>query len=198
MDTANTIYTVAALTFSLIAVLISAVSARRQTIESRRSNLMSYMTQLGPLSRSQAFREAQEYIMTQLSQFDPAVCGVYRLPEPACDHVLLVGGFYQDIGALVVAGVIGEDHIGALYYTGIKEAWRALEPYIRGERELRRARGAGSFFGAFEHMAVYVNSVEHEQIRRKFIRRRFSVSPVSSVSSSDQVKEEAAAVAETN
>jgi hypothetical protein len=66
---------------------------------------MAYMTELGQLSRSRPFREARNYVLHKLQEFDPAL-GVYGLPEPACDHALLVGGFYQDIGALVVSGVI--------------------------------------------------------------------------------------------
>jgi len=141
---------------------------------------MSYMTQLGRIVASPDFREAREYILTQLSQFDPAL-GVYGLPKPACDHALLVGGFYQDIGALAVQGVVDENLVIGMHFTGIKESWRALEPYIRGERELRRAKGYGSFFGSFEHLAVYVESIPHEKIQGRVQRRRFPEASVGKV-----------------
>jgi hypothetical protein len=185
----TTIYNTLALAFSLIAVAIAAISALRQTSDVRRSNLMLYMTEKGEFYRSKDYRKARDYIITELAQFDPVAVGVYGLPEPAIDYVLLVGGFYQDIGALVVTGVIQEDMMAALYYTGIKEIWHALEPYIRGERELRRAKGLGNFWGSFEHIAVYVNSFPLEKIRRKFLRRRFSVPPVGPVKSSAQANE---------
>jgi hypothetical protein len=174
MGTMNVIYNVAALTFSFTAILISVIFARRQSADVRRSNLTLYMIEKGQFFRSQAYREAWDYITTQLYQFDPASLGVYRLPRPAIDYVLLVGGFYQDIGALVVTGVIEEDLAAALYYMGIKEAWKALEPYIRGEREIRRARDDGGFWGSFEHLAAYVDTVPHEKVRRRYLRHSFS------------------------
>jgi hypothetical protein len=157
---------------------------------------MLYMTERGQFFRSQAYREAWGYIKTQLSQFDPATFGVYGLPTPAVDYVLLVGGFYQDIGTLVVTKVIEEDLAAALYYTGIKEAWEALESYIRGERELRHARGSGSFWGSFEDIAAYVNSVPHEKVRRKFLRRSFPVVSATTVQPGGQADEIDATIAE--
>jgi hypothetical protein len=171
MNISSTIYNVAALTFSFVAIIISIISAFRQTADVRRSNLMLYMTERGQFFRSPVYREAREYVMTQLSQYDPSV-GIYDLPKPAIDYVLQVGGFYQDIGALVVTGVIQEDLAAALYYMGVKETWTALEPYILGERELRSAKGYGNFWGSFEHLAAYVNSVPHEKVRRRYLRRR--------------------------
>jgi hypothetical protein len=178
MDMTTAVYSTIALVFSLVAIVISVVSALRQTSDVRRSNLMLYMTEKGQFYRSKSYRKARDYIITELPQFDPAAVGVYGLPEPAIDHVLLVGGFYQDIGTLAVTRVIQEDLAAALYYTGVKEMWQALEPYIQGERAIRQAKGLGSFWGSFEDIAAYVNSVPHEQVRRKFLRRRFPASPV--------------------
>jgi hypothetical protein len=187
MDMTTVTYNILALVFSLIAIIISAVSALRQTSDVRRSNLMLYMTEKGEFYRSKAYRNAHDYIITELSQFDPAVVGVYGLPEPAIDYVLLVGGFYQDIGTLVGTRVIQEDWAAALYYTGIKEMWHALEPYIQGERERRRAKALGNFWGSFEAIAAYVDSVLHEKVRRKFLHRRFSALSVGLVKPSGQL-----------
>jgi hypothetical protein len=192
-----TIYNVAALTFSLIAILISGLSARRQAADVRCSNLMIYMTELGRIAASADFRDARNYVLTELSQFDPAL-GVYGLPKPVCDYALQVGGFYQDMGALVLEGVIEEELVVALHYTGIKEAWRALEPYIRGERVLRRAKGLGGFFGAFEHLAVYVYSVPHEKVRRKIRRRSFPDASVDSFQSGGQSDDTAPATTQAS
>jgi hypothetical protein len=166
-------YDAITLGLSLLAILIATISIMQQSSGVRRSNLMIYMTEKGEFFRSKEYRNAWNYIITELSEFNPAAVGVYDLPEPAIDYVLLVGGFYQDIGLLVVTGVIQEDLAAALYYRGIKEAWHVLEPYIRGERELRGAKGMGSFWGSFEDVAAYVDSIPHEKARRKFLRRRF-------------------------
>jgi hypothetical protein len=157
---------------------------------------MLYMTGKGEFFRSEAYRKAWDYIRTELSQFDPVTFGVYGLPKPAVDYALLVGGFYQDIGTLVVTRVMQEDLAAALYYMGIKETWQVLEPYILGERELRRARGSGSFWGSFEHLAAYVNSVSHEKVRRKFLHRRFPVTVPWSGQASGQASDTSAVIVE--
>jgi hypothetical protein len=178
MSVANAIFNVAALLFSFAAILISAASARRQTVDSRRSNMMSFMTELGQRTRSPEFRNAYDFILTDFPhQFDPAH-GIYALPETERGQVLLVGGFYQDLGILVATGVLDEDLVTAMYYTSIKTMWHALEPFILGERNLRRSRGVGGSFGYFEHLAVYADSMSPEDVGRKFQRRSFPVIPV--------------------
>lgn len=189
-------YDAITLALSLLAILIATISIMQQGSGVRRSNLMIYMTEKGEFFRSKEYREAWSYIITELSEFNPATVGVYDLPEPAIDYVLLVGGFYQDIGLLVVTGVIQEDLAAALYYRGIKEAWRTLEPYIRGERELRGAKGVGNFWGSFEDIAAYVDSVPHEKVRRKFLRRRFPIPAGGSIKPSSQVDRAPDAVVE--
>jgi hypothetical protein len=180
MNTPTAIYNTAALIFSLIAIVIAVMSSRRQSEDVRRSNLILFMTELGQRNRGQEFRKALDYIHAELSKFDPAL-GVYGLPEPAAGHVLLVGGFYQDVGVLVVTGVMDEDLAATLYYSGIKDTWRTLEPYVRGEREIRKTK----FFAAFEHLAVYVDSMPLEKVRQKFIRRSFPTSIINNSAGSD-------------
>jgi len=176
MSVAGSIFNIAALIFSFVAILISAASARRQTVESRRSNMMSFMTELGQRTRSPEFRNAYDYILTDLSKFDPAL-GIYALPEAERSQVTLVGGFYQDLGTLVVTGVLDEDLGTTMYYTSIKTMWHALEPFIHGERNLRRSRGVGGSYTNFEHLAVYADSMSPEDVGRKFHRRSFPVFP---------------------
>jgi hypothetical protein len=185
MSVANAIFNIAALAFSFMAIIISAVSARRQAADSRRANMMTFMTELGQRTRSQDFRSAYDYVLKELPKFDPAL-GLFGLPEQARSHALLVGGFYDDVGILVVTGVLDEDLVVTLYYTSLKTMWRALEPYILGERNIRRLRGAGTMYDSFEHLAVYAESVSHENVRRKFRRRSFpaaEVNPVKPVNS---------------
>jgi hypothetical protein len=172
MSVANAIFSATALVLSFVAILVSVISARRQSADARLANVIMFMNELGQTIRSQVFLNAQDYVLTQLSQFDPSL-GVYGLPEPAREYALRVGGFYQDLGVLVVNGVLDENLAVSLYYAGIKDVWRALEPYILGEREKRRLRGAGGMYGSFEHIAAYVESTPHEKVVQRFRRRRF-------------------------
>jgi hypothetical protein len=176
MNVASVTFNIAALLFSFTAILISAASARRQAVESRRSNMMSFMTELGQRTRSPEFRNAYDFILADLPQFDPAL-GIYGLPEAARSQVTLVGGFYQDLGTLVATGVLDEELVTTMYYTSIKTIWHALEPFILGERNLRRSRGVGGSYGYFEHLAVYADAMSPEEVGRKFHRRSFPVIP---------------------
>jgi hypothetical protein len=176
MTAVNAAFNVVTLAFALAAIFISAMSIRRQSADVRRSNLLLFMVEIGARRWNTSFREARDYILSDLSQYDPGL-GVSGLPRPARDYVYEVGGFYQDLGALVTAGVIEEDLAIALHYTGIKDAWRALAPYVQAERVRLRERGAGGLFGSFEHLAVYVESVPGEKVigdlAVKYRRRRF-------------------------
>lgn len=168
----NSLFEAATLGFSLAAIIVSVVSSRRQAAGDQRSNLLAFLAGMGGRNRSPEFREAQDYILTELSDYDPSL-GVTKLPRPARDHVWQVGGFYQDLGVLVNTGILNEDIAAALHYTGIKETWRALEPYVRAERERRRDRTGGGLFSSFESLAAYVDSVPHQQVLAKFVRREF-------------------------
>jgi hypothetical protein len=168
---ASAIFNITALIFSFAAVVISIISAQRQATDARRGNYISFISELGQRLRSPEFLSAQDYVLTQLSQFDPTL-GIYGLPAPAREHVLLVGGFYQDLGVLVVTGVIDEKLAVAMYYSGIKEVWRSLEPYISGERKIRHSRGMGGMYGSFEHIAVYAETTPYEKLLQVFYRRR--------------------------
>ena len=180
MSTANTIFNVITLAFSLTAIIVSVMSARRQSADASLANIVMFLNETGQKLRSQDFLASQDYVLTQLSKFNPSL-GVYGLPEPARGHALQVGGFYQDLGVLVVSGVLDEDLAAAMYYAGIKDVWRALELFIFGEREIRHSRGAGGFYGSFEHIAAYVDLTPYEVLtKRRFRRRIFSTTRANS------------------
>ncbi|MEU9734329.1 hypothetical protein [Streptomyces sp. NPDC048002] len=159
-----------------MAVVIAAASALRQASDTRRSNLLLYTLELGSRARAPEFKEAAEFVTTSLDGRDPAP-GITGLPPAEREKVLLVGGFYQDLGMLVVTGVLEERIAVAIHYTGIKTVWRVLEPFIQAERRLLDERGAGGLWGAFEHLAVYVEATPYDEMRRmndkRFSRRRF-------------------------
>jgi hypothetical protein len=189
MSAANSIFNIVTLGFSLAAILVAVISAYNQAAAVRRGNLLAFMAEMGGLTRTPDFREAQDYVLTRLSENDPTE-GITRLPRPARDYVWKVGGFYQDLGALVVTGVIDENLAVSLHYTGIKNVWRALAPYIIAERAYRRSRNGGGFFGSFEHIAVYVESVPIDKVFAKLHRRSFPSSDTSMAIPDDQVGEE--------
>ncbi|MER6675024.1 hypothetical protein [Streptomyces sp. NPDC000983] len=164
------------MTVALVAVVIAAASALRQASDTRRTNLLLYTLELGARARTPEFKRATEFVLTSLDGRDPAL-GISGLPPAEREKVLLVGGYYQDLGMLVVTGVL-EEHIAvAIHYTGIKTVWRALDPFIQGERRLLDQRRAGGLWASFEHLAVYVEITPYDVMRRtndrRFRRRRF-------------------------
>jgi hypothetical protein len=169
-------FNVLTLAVALVAVVIAAASSLRQASDTRRTNLLVYTAELGSRTRTPEFREAMDFVRTSLRAYDP-VLGISDLPSPAREHLLLVGGFYQDLGMLVVTGVIEEDIAIAVHYTGIKASWRAMEPFIRVERRRLDEQQGGGLFGSFEHLAVYTEAVPYDRMRaeinRRFPRRRF-------------------------
>ncbi|MFJ4988038.1 hypothetical protein ACIP9H_30060 [Streptomyces sp. NPDC088732] len=172
MNAMNTVFNAVALSFSLLALLVSAVSARRQAEDVRRTNLLLFVVELSAAARAPEFRESLEYVRDRMGGHDPAA-GVTGLPRPARDHAHRAGGFYQELGVLVVTGVIDEDKAVAMHYTGIKETWRALEPFVRAERQRLAAREGGGFWGSFEHLAVYTARTPYSDLGARFPRRRF-------------------------
>lgn len=169
-------FNVVTLAVALVAGVIAAASSLRQASDTRRTNLLVYTAELGSRTRTPEFREAMDFVRTSLGAYDP-VSGISDLPSPAREHLLLVGGFYQDLGMLVVTGVIEEDIAIAVHYTGIKASWRAMEPFIRMERRRLDEQQGGGLYGSFEHLAVYTEAVPYDRMRaeinRKFPRRRF-------------------------
>lgn len=164
------------LAVALVAVVIAAASTLRQASDARRTNLLLFTVELGSRARTPEFRRATEFITTSLDRFDPAL-GVSGLPTREREQVMLVGGFYQDLGMLVVTRVLEEDIAIAIHYTGIKTTWEVLEPFIRTERRRLDERGAGGLWGSFEHLAVYARSKPwtdmRAEINERFPRRRF-------------------------
>ncbi|GAA3155224.1 hypothetical protein ACFQ0X_43385 [Streptomyces rectiviolaceus] len=172
MDATSAAVNVLALAFSLSAVIVAVLSAQRQASDTRRTNWLIFIGEMMARSRTPAFREARDYLLVSLQEHNRAL-GVTRLPSPARDHIFLVGSYYQDLGVLVVSGVIDEDMAVAIHYTGIKSVWRAIQPYVLAEREHRSAQEGGGFFGAFEHLAVYTETVPYETISKRFPQRYF-------------------------
>ncbi|MFI6339005.1 hypothetical protein [Streptomyces sp. NPDC050535] len=169
-------FNILTLVVALVAVTIAAASALRQASDTRRTNLLLFTAELGSRTRTPEFKQAAVFITTGLEGYDPAL-GISGLPSPEREQVMLVGGFYQDLGTLVVTRVLEEDIAIVMHYTGIKTVWRALEPFIRAERRRLEERQAGGLWGSFEHLAVHAESKSYEamraEINRKFPRRRF-------------------------
>jgi hypothetical protein len=170
---ASTILNIAALTLSLIALIVSAFLAVRQLGTMRQTNILPIVTSILQEPRSQQFREHLDYISHQLLNEYTPEAGCFELPEPARDHVLSVCYYYEGLGLLVRFGVIDERMAISAFGTYCDRAWRLLEPFILGER---RARGSGRFQVYFEDLVCRVRATPPPLVDKHLNLRRVSPS----------------------
>jgi hypothetical protein len=170
---ASTILNIAALTLSLVALIISAFLAAQQLGTMRQTNLLPIVTSILQEPRSQQFREHLDYITHKLLNEYTAETGCFQLPEPARDHVLSVCYYYEGVGLLVRFGVIDERLAISAFGTYCDRAWRLLEPFIFGER---RVRGGGRFQVYFEDLVCRVRATPPPLVDKRLDLRRVSPS----------------------
>jgi hypothetical protein len=116
---------------ALIALVLSVGQTRRQ-------NLVPVALDIFRESRTEEWFRARDWVVTRLATEHSPDSGVSGLPEPARERVRRVVFFYDNLGVFVAYGVIGQDLAIGFHGVGMNEAWLALEPYIRREREIRK------------------------------------------------------------
>ncbi|KUF18054.1 hypothetical protein AT728_20720 [Streptomyces silvensis] len=157
------------------ALVVSLWSARRQAADAQKAAIMRLVAEFIVRCRTEDFQAAQRAVVTELkssSAPDPQG-GISGLPEPLQSQVKKVGGFYQDVGTLVVLGVVPEYLVVALYYRFLRQVWLAVWPYLERERVMLDAQNAGSVWGSFEHIAVCALNTPFCDITRTFRRRTY-------------------------
>lgn len=155
------------LTLSILAVVTSIVTAiivYQQTIILGKTNTLPILVDLFREFRSNEFKGHQFYIYNQLQKECSAVeTGYSKLPPTAASHVMPVSFFYDNVGVLVVHGVISEALVISFMGGPIMRTWKILEPYIRREREFRNE--PYQFY--FEHMAALTRTTSLDRVNRK-------------------------------
>ncbi|WP_282792641.1 hypothetical protein [Streptomyces sp. CC224B] len=175
MESASWAATGLSLLLALSALLVSLWSARRQAADAEKAAIMRLVAEFSVTYRTEDFQDCQRAVVAELrSETAPDPHGgISGLPEPLQSRVKKVGGFYQDVGTLVVLGVIPEYLVVALYYRFLREVWLAVWPYLERERILLNAQNAGSVWGSFEHIAVYALDTPFAEISKMFRRRTY-------------------------
>lgn len=124
----------ATLAISLTALVISILLTLRQIRVASGGIHLPVVLQAFNHSRSAAWFEAQEYVLTTLAQEHPADSGWRDLPEQARTYANTIGLFYDDLGKLVAHGVIDQSMVIGSYGTNIVRLWDALAPFVYTER----------------------------------------------------------------
>jgi hypothetical protein len=147
---ATIVLNVTALVISLAALVVSGYLTLRQIRLASGGNQLPVILDAFKESRDPAWFEAQEYVLSKLTQEHPAHGGHRGLPEPTRTHTAKVGLFYDDLGKLVAYRVVDEKLVIGSYGTMITRLWDVVAPYVYEER---RAHGL-HFWVYFEDLAA--------------------------------------------
>ena len=162
---AGTLTNTIALSVSVLALTISTVLAVRQIRSTRASgrdaNHTQVLLRLNGEYRSDEFQESEEYVLEHLAEEHDPELGTSRLPSEARRHVRRVGHYYADYGMLATLPTVDSERIVGVVHFRVREAWAALEPWIRAER---RSRGSTTYWRYFEHLACLATVVDKPRL----------------------------------
>jgi hypothetical protein len=133
----SSLLSVAALIISVLAVAAGAMIGIRQTASARHANHIAVLVDLMNEFRTRQFNQDHDYICERLAtEHDPQL-GISGLPENAGDAFYSVTYFYQILGVLVVLKILDRDDIITIYQRRLIILWKAVQPYVIRERELK-------------------------------------------------------------
>ncbi|ROO86707.1 hypothetical protein EDD29_4285 [Actinocorallia herbida] len=150
----------AALSISLTALVISIRLGLRQIRVASGGLHLPVVLETFDYSRSTAWFEAQEYVLTTLAHEHHAETGWRGLPEEARTHVNIIGLFYDDLGKLVAHGVIDQSLVIGSYGMNIVRLWDSLAPFVYTERR----EHVPQFWMYFEDLAARTAALPPETV----------------------------------
>jgi hypothetical protein len=124
----------------------TAVAALVQLRHARGSNQIAALDELREAFQSHEFSEAQAFLDTKLGERikDPAFRYQWAYRAARTDdyradieRVRLVGNYFEDVGALILAGLLDADLAISIYCADVTRAWDQLEPLTAISRRLR-------------------------------------------------------------
>jgi hypothetical protein len=165
MDETSLLINVAALAFSLLALITSTVIALRQSKLMQHSNLLPILNDLFERFRSPDFKHHLRYVTNELQDnYPPGTTDIDNLPEAADRHVAPVVDFFNLVGLLTANGIIDDLLVASYMGRSVKLAWKHTEPYIRAARRRRNDPNVSLFF---EHLAYLMSKNEPSTINRR-------------------------------
>ena len=120
-------------TFTVIAA--TAIAALVQLHHARGSNQIAALDELRGVFQSKEFSEANSLVTRQISDLmrNPAfryqfVNAAMRTKEfrDAINSILLIGKYFEDLGALVLAGLIDRELTCTIYAANVRTTWDRL------------------------------------------------------------------------
>jgi hypothetical protein len=153
---------IAALVFSLAAILLSTTIALRQSRLMQHANLLPVMIDKFREFRAPEFRHHIVYIGRRLwEDSSPETTGMLDMGEEARSHTTPVATFFNTVGVLVANGVIDAVLVSSYMGGSVLRAWLRLAPYIRNER---RRRDDANYYLFFENLVYLVSQNPPEKL----------------------------------
>ena len=160
---------VAALTGAIGAIVAATalLLSLRQIRLLTRQNLSPVVLEAFREARTDEWFDAFDWIRTDLArEFSPEL-GVSGLPIVARRRIRKVGFFYDNLGVLVVAGVVPEDLVLGFFGPGMQKCWDVIKPYFDAEGAVRGIR----YLVFYEHL-VCINAERDVGERYRSIKLR--------------------------
>ena len=131
---------IAALTISIVALLVSVIAVRRQIQLSRHSNSIPVLVDLFREHRGDYLAKARHLVVHELSASD-LKAGLTGLPEGQRQQVRDLIWFYDNLGAFVVHKIIDAPLVVGYMGGSITDVWEKLLPLVEADRVNRAAAG---------------------------------------------------------
>jgi hypothetical protein len=157
------IFNAMAVALSVVAVIVSALSFRRQSTLMQHANLLPVLIDMFRDFRQPEFRQHLDFVEKKLwDQYPRKGIGIDDLPKQARQHVLPVMSFFGNAGTLVANGVVSDVMVASYMRGSALMAWTRLAPYIRNERERRDDE---TYYLFFEHLAAAIGEYEPARLK---------------------------------
>ena len=154
---------------SIVALLMSGGAiyiTLLQTKIARHSNLLPIAVDMFREYRSDEFKDANMFVLTEMAVYCENPVPFSEIPENALTHVRTVSHFYDNIGLLIDKGIIDQEMVIDFMGLGAKNTWEVLEPFIRLER-MKRGDPTGRI-GYQEYFEDMISRVIEDPPFRRF------------------------------
>lgn len=137
----------------------TAIAALVQLRHARGSNQIAALDELREAFQSSEFAEAQAFVDTRLAELvkNPAFRYQWANRSARTEEFLapiqsirLVGNYFEDVGALILAGLLDPDLAIPIYGTDVVRAWDRLESVTA----IGRREGGNAIWENFEYAAM--------------------------------------------
>ncbi|MBP2183900.1 DUF4760 domain-containing protein [Amycolatopsis magusensis] len=156
---------IAALTISIIALLVSILAVRRQIQLSRHSNSIPLLVDLFREHRGEYLAQVRHLVVHDLSA-SALSNGLAGLPADQRRQVRDLVWFYDNLGAFVVHKIVDAQLVVGYLGGSVVDVWKKLLPLIEADRVSRKTAGRTDHEAWLEYFQYLYEAAESELARR--------------------------------